>query len=30
MLEKEGGYVEQPIFPPLWKTERTQNSQTLR
>jgi len=29
MLEKESGYVEQPIFPSLWRKELSENSKTI-
>ncbi|KAF3764535.1 hypothetical protein M406DRAFT_346591 [Cryphonectria parasitica EP155] len=29
MLEKESGHVEQPVFPPLWRTEFSENRKVL-
>jgi hypothetical protein len=29
MLEKESGYVEQPMFPSLWRKELNENSKTV-
>jgi hypothetical protein len=29
MQEKESGYVEEPIFPSLWRKELNKNSKTM-
>jgi hypothetical protein len=29
MLEKESGYVEQPMFPSLWRKELSENSKAI-
>lgn len=30
MLEKERGYVDRPVFPPLWQMEHSRDSKTSR
>lgn len=30
MLEKECGYVDQPIFPPLWRTEYSKDHHSVQ
>jgi hypothetical protein len=29
MLERESGYVEQPMFPSLWRKELSENNKTM-
>lgn len=30
MLEKESGFTEEPTFPALWRTERSEEERTLQ